>query len=371
MADPVVLHVLEALEGGTARHLVDLVRHVEGYQHHVAVPSARVGGVTDTTATPRLRAAGATVHVVEMRRTPFTIHNTRALFELRRIIRSAGVRIVHGHSSIGGALARAAAFTTRRPCVYTPNGVAAGRAAVAVERVLARRTARVIATSPSEGDLLRERHIAWGDRVTVIANGIDVDAPASSPVDLRDLLGLEPATPLVGTVARLVPQKAPERFVALASATHRAHPSAHFVLIGDGPLRHDVDAAIEASGAPSQIHRLAELADAASVLGQLDVFVLTSRFEGGPYAPLEAMHAGTPVVLTDVVGNHDVVEPGRSGFLVPEDATDEMARVVVELLIDPALRDAVGGKGRARVRDHFDVRSTGRALAAVYGSLVA
>ena len=372
MRDPVVLHVLEAIEGGTARHVVDVVRSVDGFEHHVAIPPQRIGGLTDSTAAPRMRDAGAAVHLVQMRRTPVTLRNVRALLGLRRLIRALDAQVVHGHSSIGGVLARLAAATTHRPCVYTPNGVATGFGPLTVERVLARRTARIIAVSPSEATLLEERHIASLPRLQVIPNGIESEPPASpAPVDLRVRLQLPPDTPLVGTVARLVAQKAPERFVALAAAVHQCVPDAHFVLIGDGALRTQVDAAVATSGVASSFHRLAELPDASSTLGQLDVFVLTSRFEGGAYAPLEAMRAGTPVVLSDVVGNRDAVEPGRSGFLVPQDAIEDMAGIVADLLTDADQRAAVGRAGQARVRARFDLVNTGRALAAVYGSLVA
>jgi glycosyltransferase involved in cell wall biosynthesis len=372
VADPVVLHVLEALEGGTARHVVDMARHVEHYEHHVAIPSVRVGGLTDARAPQLLRDAGATVHVVEMRRAPLTMHNARALVQLHRLIRSIDAQVVHGHSSIGGALARLAARTTRRPCVYTPNGVATGRGPLAVERLLARATARIIAVSPSEAATLRSHHIAGGDLVEVIPNGIDADPPPVAPtVDLREVLDLPPTTPLVGTLARLVPQKAPERFVTLAGAVHRRAGDPHFVLIGDGPLRADIDRLMAASAARTHLHRIAELTGAETVLGQLDVFVLTSRFEGGPYAPLEAMRAGAPVVLTDVVGSHDVVEHGRTGFLAPQDDMEAMATIVAELLADPQRAQEVATAARASVRQRFDVVKTGRALAAVYGSLVA
>jgi len=369
---PVVLHVLEALEGGTARHVLDVVRHVDGVDHHVAIPSARVGGVTDRQATPRLRDAGATVHVVEMRRTPVTATNARAAQTLRRLVQQARVDIVHGHSSIGGALARLVATTTRRPCVYTPNGLAPSGAAIRVERVLARRTDKIIAVSPSEAELLTRLRIGSSDRITVIPNGVTLDAPAPSNVpDLRPLLGIPAAAPLVGTVARLIPQKAPERFVALAADVHRRYGDTHFVLIGDGPQRDDVAHLVRAAALDDRLHLVAELPDAGAALGQLDVFVLASRFEGGPYAPLEAMRAGTPVVLTDVVGNRDVVEPGRSGFLVSEEDHGALADTVLDLLLDPDLRAAVGTAGTERVRAQFDLTKTGPALGAVYGSLVA
>jgi glycosyltransferase involved in cell wall biosynthesis len=78
------------------------------------------------------------------------------------------------------------------------------------------------------------------------------------------------------------------------------------------------------------------------------------------------MRAGTPVVLTDVVGNRDVVEDGRSGLLVPPGDTAALANAVRGLLDDAEQRGRMAEAGRRRVRDDFDVRAQGTALAAVY-----
>jgi len=152
---------------------------------------------------------------------------------------------------------------------------------------------------------------------------------------------------------------------------HRRLGDVHFVLIGDGPQREDVAHLVHAAAIDQPLHVIPELPDAAATMEQLDVFVLASRFEGGPYAPLEAMRAGTPVVLTDVVGNRDVVAPGRSGFLVAEHDPAALADTVLDLLLDPDLRHAVGRSGAERVRERFDLAKTGPELRGVYGSLVA
>src|SRR4051812_3874508 len=90
-----VVHVLEALEGGTARFLVDIVRHVGDIDHHVVIPSWRVGGDTDELAHARLLDAGAAVHKVEMRRSPLRTRNARALFEVKRVLRKVRPSVVH------------------------------------------------------------------------------------------------------------------------------------------------------------------------------------------------------------------------------------------------------------------------------------
>jgi glycosyltransferase involved in cell wall biosynthesis len=364
---PLVLHVLEALEGGTARHVVDLVRTVAGTRHAVAIPPERRGGLTDRRAEGDLRAAGADVRLVPMHRTPWAPTNATALARVRRLVRTLRPDVVHGHSSVGGVLARLAVAGTGVACAYTPNGIAHVRLARIVERRLRPLTDRFVAVSPSEGELAVALGLIHADHLVVIPNGVALEPPP--PVGLRDRLGVPPGAPLVGSIARLVPQKAPEDLVAAALAVAAAVPEAHVVLIGDGPQARAVDAAVAASGVAGRVHRIAELPGAAGALPELDVFFLASRFEGAPYAPLEAMRAGVPVVLTDVVGSRDAVEPGTSGLLVPVGRPDALADAVVGLLRDPDRRRTIGAAGAARLRARFDVRAMGRSLEALYTSL--
>jgi glycosyltransferase involved in cell wall biosynthesis len=365
---PAVLHVMEALEGGTARHLVDVVTHATGTEHHVAIPARRVGGLTDELAAGRMRDAGATVHEVAMHRTPWSPANLTALRRLRALVREVRPAVVHGHSSIGGLLGRLAADPDRTPTVYTANGITTVRVGVAVERALRRRTTAFVATSTSEAEHAARLRLTRGVRVVVIPNGIELEPPPA-PLDLREHLGLAPGTPLAGSISRLVPQKAPEDLVAAARTVVDAVPDAHVVVIGDGELADEYERAVDAASLRGRLHRIPALPDAGGVLDQLDVFLLASRFEGGPYAPLEAMRAGTPVVLTDVVGSRDAVEAGASGLLVPPGEPAALGAAVAGLLRDPEARARLGAAGQARVRERFDVRAAGAALAALYAEL--
>lgn len=367
--EPVVLHVLEALEGGTARHLVDLVDHTPGIRQHVAIPERRVGGLTDANAAARLTASGAVVHLLDMRRMPSSPANAKALVDLRHLIRQVRADVVHAHSSVGGALGRIAAATAGVPSVYTPNGLATARAALVVERLLGRLTARVIAVSPSEAELIERSRIVAAERIVVIANGIGPDHDPAGP-DLRALFGIPKDVSIIGTVSRLVAQKAPERFLAVAAEVLAARPDVHAVLIGDGPLRSVVDQAVALVPVADRFHHLPELDPAAGVLDQLAVFVLTSRFEGGPYAAMEAMRAAVPVVLTDVVGSRDLVVDGDAGLLVSEGDTGAMARAVVTLLDDPARRAAMGAEGRCRVAARHAVSNMGASVRELYDQVI-
>jgi glycosyltransferase involved in cell wall biosynthesis len=302
-----------------------------------------------------------------MQRTPVHPANLGALLRIRRLIGRTRPAVIHGHSSIGGALARTAVLGTSLPVVYTPNGIAEGRAARSIERLLGHRTNRFVAVC--QGEALVARQLVPEGIIEVIPNGIDLAAPGRSPTDLRSDFGLAPDTPVVGTVSRLVAQKAPEQFVAVAAALAIRRPDVHFVLIGMGPLQSALDTAVADAGLRARFHQVPHLPDAAAILEQFDVFVLPSLFEGAPYAPLEAMRSGVPVVLSDVVGNHDTIEHEHSGLLYPFGDSAAMAAGIERLLSDEAWRTQLVSTAHQRLRSVFDATLMGQALTRVYREL--
>ena len=364
---PVVLHVLEAVEGGTARHVVDLVTHAKGVRHVVAIPAERVGGNTDRIAADRMRAAGADVRTIDMRRNPAAPANLRAQARLLRLARATNADVIHGHSSVGGALARVTGALVRRPVVWTPNGVMDNAVVQRVERALGRVTDHVIAVSGSEAAVIEQQRLARPGHLSVIPNAIEVDLPAPRTPSLRAQLGLGPDDLLVGCIARPSTQKAPEVLVAAWERVHAVLPDAILVWIGDGPQGDVVAAA--ADRLPS-LRWIRALPDAPAYLADLDLFVLSSRYEGAPYAPLEAMRAGVPVLLTDVVGNRDAVVDGKTGVLVRAEDPTGLADQMILLLQDAGLRARLGEAGRDEVRGTRDVTQMAAATVAVYQRLV-
>jgi len=364
-----VLHVLEAFAGGTERHLLDLVRHVEGYDHVLAVPSRHHGRST-AGAVRRAELAGARVEIVEMGRAGAGAPNLAALVRLRRLIDRLAPDLVHGHSSIGGALARVAAAPVEVPVLYTPHGLSRSRWALGVERLLGGRAERLIAVSASERNFALRHGIARAERIVVIPNGLELRPPAPPVRGLRERLGIPDGVPLVGCCARLAWQKAPEVYVAAAALAARELPAAHFVLVGSGPLRQAVERAIARAGLAPRFHLLSGLDDAAASMGELDAYVLPSRFEGGPYTPLEAMRAGVPVVVTDVDGNRDTVAHGRSGLIVPAEDPTALAHAMIAVLRDAALSERLV-RGAREELPRFDVRRMARMTARVYAELLA
>jgi glycosyltransferase involved in cell wall biosynthesis len=319
-------------------------------------------------AAEEMLEAGATIHRIEMLRNPAHPKNAVGVLRLRRLVDRLQPSVVHGHSSVGGAFARAAVWGTHVPDIYTPNGVARSRAILMVEKVLAHRTSRFVAVSASEGERALNLGLTSKERMVVIPNGIDLEPPDES-YDLRKELELHADVPLVGTVSRLTHQKAPDDFVRICAEVARTNSDVHFVLIGTGQLQRDLDAAVACAGLTERFHQIAFVRHASLAIAQMNVFVLASLFEGAAYAPLEAMQAGVPVVLTDVTGNMDTVEDKVSGLLYPFGDTDAIAEGVRSLLIDGPLRQTLVDGALERVHSHFDRHQMGARLEALYQEL--
>lgn len=366
-----VLHVLEAIEGGTARHVVDLVRHAKGVDHEVVIPRERRGGATDRHAAGAMLAEGARVHHLELRRAPVRLANVAGTLRLLRLIRERQPDVVHTHSSIGGVVGRVAGAACRVPCVHTPHGVTDVRAGLVVERMLGRFTSRLIAVSPSERDHVLHLRLVAPSRLSMVPNGIEIDPPpVDSVCDLRSRLGLPSTTPLVGSISRLVPQKAPADLVAAWAVVAAARPDTHFLLVGTGPLQDIFDRAIIEHRLVGRVHQIPSLPTAWAVLDQLDAFTLASVFEGAPYTLLEAVRAGCPIVATDVVGTRDVVEHGINGLLAPRGDTQTLGDLIIRTLDDSGPARHRAPRRAKRLRQEFDVASMAAATVAIYRALI-
>lgn len=369
--EPVVLHVLEAVAFGSGRHLLDLVRHTSGVVHHVVLSEGRPGEPSNDGIMAELEASGAATTVLPMRRLPAHPANLAAVWRLARLLRTLRPALVHAHASIAGALVRPAARIAGTPSVWTPNGVRTDRPTVAIERQLARITELTIAVSPSEAELMVRLGVAREGHLVTIPNGIDVHAEGLRARDtVRAQLGVPRDARVVGFIGRLSAQKAPLDFVAAAAEVLRRQPDAHAVMIGSGPLEEQVDRAL-VNLSSRRFRRLVVDSGAGALLPAFDVLVLSSRYEGGPYTPLEAMRAGVPVVTTDCVGSRDVVVHGESGLVVPVGDRRALAEAVLTVLRDRRRADQLVSNATMRLRQVFDVRLMGHATSVAYRDVLA
>jgi len=266
--------------------------------------------------------------------------------------------LVHAHLPVAGIVARFAGRLAGIPVVYTEHNLQQRYHPLTrlASRVTWRLQDQVIAVSHEVADSIR---VSVGEQVPleVVHNGIDLrrTATAESRTEARRRLGLDEAAPLVGAVAVFRPQKRLDLWLHAAARLLRQRPESRFLLIGDGPLRHELEELATELGIRERVRFPGMQAEIASYLRSLDVYLMTSQFEGLPLALLEAMGTGLPIVATRVGGIPEAVTHQVEGWLVPFDDLEGIVAGVATLLDEPAMAREMGVRARARVERDFSV----------------
>jgi glycosyltransferase involved in cell wall biosynthesis len=339
--------------GGAEVYLATLVAALAHEHDFVAILGERTG----VEAARRLAAAGAQVtRVPGLGRVP----RPAALRRLAATLRAADPAIVHANATDqgDGLSAMLAAAALRRPCAVTVHLAVEGRPThhEALSGWALRRADAVIAVSEAVA-----AHVAQlGVYPTVVRNGLPAPHPSAAP---RAALGIDDDAVLIGGIGRLSEQKGWDVLCRACAALRAQCPAAVVAIIGDGPQRATLEALADAHG----VRLLGARPDAASLLGAFDVLAAPSRFEGLPLVAIEALHAGVPIVASDVAGLRDVV--GDAGVLVAPDDPEALGTALGRLAGDPQRRADLAGRGRARAAAHFGVERMAGQTLAVYARL--
>jgi glycosyltransferase involved in cell wall biosynthesis len=208
-------------------------------------------------------------------------------------------------------------------------------------------------------------------KIVVIPNGVDAEQFSVSPGPPDELRGLGGDGQLVGTITRLVWKRGHEELLRAAALVNRSEPGARLVVVGDGPLRPTLEGQARELGLGGAVRFLGAVPRAARLLPHLDVFVLSSVWEGMSNGLLEAMAAGRPVVATRVGGNPECVVDGESGLLVPPRDPEAMAAAIVRLLREPELARRLGQAARRRVEAEFTLPRMVQRMEDLYDGLLA
>jgi glycosyltransferase involved in cell wall biosynthesis len=309
-----------------------------------------------------------------------------ALVGLIALFRRYRPAIVHTHSSKAGILGRWSAWCAGVPViVHTVHGYGMTpaqsslmqRSFTLLERVTGWITTQWIAVA--EVDVRRGRRWKLFDQnVCVIRPGIDPQSFSRSPnpeqrAALRRELGAGPDDWLIGTVACLKPQKAPQDFLALAKQVCAAVPQVKFVLIGDGELRPAMESLIQKAGLQERVRLAGWRRDIAQSLWAMDVFVLTSHWEGLPRVILEARACGLPIVATRVGGVEEAMMGYRKGHLTEAGDIKALTASVLRLRSSRATNERCAGlneQAAAGLPVEFHIEEMLRRYEALYGGLL-
>ena len=349
-----VLHVIDTLGlGGAERFLVNLVRYLDREHYHpiVAWLSAEGPFARD------LRAAG--VEVVGIRARGH--RDPRAIRRLYSLMRERRVDILHTHLFVDGFYGRLAALWARVPVrvvtqqnAYDDPQLRLPAWQIWANRALVPFTQRFVAVSQAAKQYLIEVEWVPEDKIRVLPNAIEPPPPVAEEV-VRRLRQQWGNGPLLGTVARLEPQKGLDTLLKAVALLKQRNAEVRCIIVGEGKARTELEAQARTLGIADAVLFVGTRRDIPAVLAALDVFVLPSRFEGLSLALLEAMAAGCPVVATAVSGSVEVVHDGETGLLVPPGDAKALAEAVYRLLTNSELARRVALAGKELVLKHYTI----------------
>jgi glycosyltransferase involved in cell wall biosynthesis len=310
---------------------------------------------------------GARMYDVPIARTVRLIQDVVATLKLWGLIRRLRPHIVHTQTSKAGVVGRLAACLAGTPIVihtahafpfHSQLPLPVRWCYIAIERWMARLTDLIIVDTESvRSDGLREHVVNTQEKLVTVPMGLDLQkfSPSKSgPGNLRAALGVRPQSLVVGTVARLVPDKGMDCFLEMAARILTVRNDVQFFIVGDGPIRGTLQQRACELGIAPHIVFLGHRDDVRDLMEAMDVFVLPTKREGFGVVFAEAMAMGKATVGSRIGPVAEVVEEGVTGYLVPPDDAQGFAERVLGLLADEKKRLDFGTAGRRRVELYFD-----------------
>lgn len=364
-----ILYVItKGSRGGAQTNVLALAKAAQAAGHQVTVATGEGGWLA-----LELRRANISVRLLRsLRRSWNPWRAFSYLFEIRREVIAGQAEVVHCHSSNTLPTAWAMLGLPRRPLtVFTVHGWSAlhpGWAGPALARRLYALTIRaclprfdrIIVVCRHDYEMAIRLRLAPPEKVTVIRNGIDLGREFNPADEARRAL-LKSAEQsdrgqvIIGTIARLEQSKRLDLLVE--AARHVPNERLLYVIGGDGPDRRQLERLIERHGLTEHVKLIGPIFDAAELLKGFDLFVMTSRYEGLPYALLEAGLAERPVVAVPVGGVPEIIEHDRTGRLLRSETAQALAEEISRFLAD---RHGAGQRAHnlgQRVRSVFSLKT--------------
>ncbi|WP_407856505.1 glycosyltransferase [Enterococcus hailinensis] len=322
-----VLLIIEAMGGGGGRHVQDLILNLDQNLFELSVIYSPERSDTKFLDNLKKYEDKAALYECETLTREINLKKDKAAYiYISKKIKDIKPDIVHCHSSKAGVIGRIAAKRHGiKKIFYTPHaysflapefGGYKKNLFILIEHFLSRyATTQTFCVSKGEKDSAISYKIDKSEKFSVIYNGLPaIELPEKNEV--KQQLGLKSTDIVIGNNARLSEQKNPMLFMKIAKELINKNNSYHFIWVGDGPLMADTKRFIQENDIEDNIHLFGYREDSELIVAGYDIFLITSLYEGLPYAPIEAMRAGVPIIATNVVGNQELINQSENGYLI-------------------------------------------------------
>lgn len=281
--------------------------------------------------------------------------------KLRKLFLQQKVQVVHTHGinpffygTIGAILAK---VPVKIQTDHARGVFPVARKEMVSEMILSWFVNRIVAVSEGvKSDLVKYEHIS-PEKIQVIYNGIDASKYCVK-IDERKKrkeLGIDRDDKVIGVGVRLSEQKGIKYLIDAVSLLSKSFPNVKLLIIGDGECRTGLEKLASSCGITDKVIFTGFRSDIPEILQIIDVYALPSLWEGHPLVLLEAMAVGKPVVATDIPGNRETVEHGKTGMLVPTRNSEELTDSLLMMLKNNEMRIKMGFMGNRLFEERFTI----------------
>lgn len=356
-----VLHIDSAKTWrGGQQQVLYLAQRLTNYHNIIACPP-------QSSLAERAKDTGLKVFPVEMHGE----WDLLAVCKLKKIIRKNSIDIVHLHSSHAHALGLLAAKSAGNCKVVLSRRVVFPIKKNIFSRVKYANVDRIIAVSERVKQVL----VAAGlpkEKIDVVYSGVDIKRFQNVEADyLISELALNRDKLIIGSIAALTWDKDHRTLLEAARIVVDEIPNVIFLIVGEGPLRREIDILIKKFNLEEKVKLFGFRQDIPEILSILNLFVLSSRWEGLSTSLMDAFASRVPVVATNVGGNPEFVKDRVNGILVPPGNPDALAGAIISLLKNRDLAGQMAEKGFRLVKEKFSIERMVEETRKIYDRLVA
>ncbi|MCH7401807.1 glycosyltransferase [Belliella kenyensis] len=368
-----ILHIIKSLGRGGAEKLIaetSRIHNREIFEIHCIYFHQRPNHVIE-----ELNSCG--VHVTYFQAGNFGLVNQ--VKRVKKFIKSQEIDLIHAHLPWAGILARLAGNRNGIPIIYTEHNVwhRYNKLTYLLNRLTYGMQDLVIAVSDEVAHAIKPFESLFfknkNPKIITLQNAVDTTFFTKNIElgnQIKNSLSIPNTAFVVGNVAVFRKQKRLDIWIKEATKIWKKLPNTHFILVGDGPLLPVIQSMVNESPAAKNFHLVGIQHDVLPYLSAMDLFMISSAFEGLPIAMLEAMSCNIPIVSCQAGGIGEVVEPGKEGFLCTVENHDKLSTLCLQALQDPSTLVLMGKNARKKVQENFSLDKFVSQLETIYQSTV-